>query len=96
MASSGYNPGDDHAVVSQGGQPVVVEVAVDPELCIGSADCTRVAPAAFRLDEDQGVAVVMTDGVASTQLPALIQAARGCPTQAIRVAHDGNVVHDAD
>lgn len=78
------------------GSSGILEVVVDPELCIGSADCTRVAPAAFRLDEDQGVAVAIAGGAATAGLSSLIQAARGCPTQAIRVAHDGVVVDDAD
>ena len=30
-------------------------VSVDPELCIGSAECVRLLPAAFQIDESRGV-----------------------------------------
>lgn len=70
-----------------------IDTSVDPELCIGSGDCTRVAPRAFRLDDDQGVSIALPDGVASTGLEVLLQAARGCPTQAITVVSDGEILH---
>lgn len=72
---------------------MTTEVEVDPDLCIGSGDCVRLVPAAFHLDEAAGVAVAIPAGVAATGLDPLIEAARGCPTQAIRVVHDGVVVH---
>lgn len=75
---------------------MAVEVAVDPELCIGSGDCKRVAPAAFHLDEGLGVSVARPAGVAATDHAVLLQAARGCPTQAIRVVRDGAVIHDSN
>lgn len=61
-----------------------VRVTIDPDLCIGSGDCTRVAPAAFRLDEATGVSVP-TPQAPAVPLDALRRAALGCPTQAIRV-----------
>lgn len=73
--------------------PATVEVGVDPDLCIGSGDCVRLVPSAFRLDEAAGVTEVIPPGVAATELASLVEAARGCPTQAIRVTHDGVVVH---
>jgi ferredoxin len=72
-----------------------VEVTVDPDLCIGSGDCIRLLPGAFRMDEARGVSAVL-DAAASTDTDALVMAARGCPTQAIRVARDGEVLHDAN
>lgn len=60
------------------------EVSIDADLCIGSGDCTRVAPAAFALDEDRGVSVVRP-GADAVAEELLLLAARGCPTQAIRV-----------
>jgi ferredoxin len=72
---------------------VTIESRVDPELCIGSGDCTRLAPAAFQLDEDQGVSVALANGVAGTAFEVLVQAARGCPTQAIDIVRDGEVVY---
>ena len=68
-------------------------VSIDPELCIGSADCGRIAPAAFELREDLGVSVPRP-GAADTDPDLLVRAAMNCPTQAIRVvASDGTVLH---
>ena len=72
-----------------------VEVSVDPELCIGSGDCVRLVPAAFRIDENQGVSVPLEDA-ASADVALLVRAARGCPTQAIRVVRDGEVLHESN
>lgn len=74
---------------------MAVEVAVDPELCIGSGDCVRVAPGAFRLDEDAGVSIPRAEA-ASTDIALLVRAAEGCPTQAIRVIVDGAVLHESN
>ena len=61
---------------------MTMDVFVDPELCIGSASCIRLAPGAFELDDD-GVADVVDPGAApEDQLRA---AARSCPTGAITV-----------
>ena len=68
-----------------------VEVTVDPDLCIGSGDCIRLVPAAFRMDDERGVSTVL-DGAASVEPGLLVLAARGCPTQAIRVTRDGEVL----
>jgi ferredoxin len=59
-------------------------VAVDPELCIGSAECNRIAPAAFAIDEDEGVSKPQP-GSDTTPLETLVEAARNCPTNAIEV-----------
>ena len=72
-----------------------VEVSVDPELCIGSGDCVRLVPAAFHIDENQGVSVPL-EGAASADVALLVRAARGCPTQAIRVVRDGEVLHESN
>lgn len=72
-----------------------VEVAVDADLCIGSGDCERLVPRAFRLDEDLGVAVALATA-ATADLTALVRAAQGCPTQAIRVVLDGEVLHESN
>lgn len=74
---------------------MAVEVTVDPELCIGSGDCVRVAPAAFHLDEDAGVSVALPGAVA-TAIAILVRAAEGCPTQAIRLVRDGVVLHESN
>lgn len=74
---------------------MAVEVTVDPELCIGSGDCVRVAPEAFHLDEIAGVSVPL-QGAASTDIALLVRAAEGCPTQAIRLVQDGVVLHESN
>lgn len=66
----------------------MVVVRVDPELCIGSGDCIRIAPAAFVLDEERGVSVVRP-GASLVDRSLLEAAARGCPMQAI-LLRDGN------
>ena len=72
------------------------KVSVDPELCIGSGDCGRIAPGAFHLDDDLGVSVPLA-GAATTDLALLLRAAMNCPTQAIRVvAEDGTVLHESN
>ena len=62
----------------------VTKVRVDPELCIGTGDCARLAPQAFRLDESRGVSIPL-DGAATTDIAVLEEAAFNCPTRAITV-----------
>lgn len=72
---------------------MTARVTIDPELCIGSGDCTRVSAAAFAIDEAQGVAVPLP-GAETEDEARLLRAALGCPTQAIRVVGaDGAVLH---
>ena len=72
---------------------MTARVTIDADLCIGSGDCTRVAPAAFELVESLGVSVP-TPAAADEDPVLLLHAARGCPTQAITViAADGTVLH---
>jgi ferredoxin len=59
-------------------------VTVDPELCVGTAECVRLAPLAFEIDEDRGVSVPRS-GAATTDLAVLQEAAFNCPTRAITV-----------
>jgi ferredoxin len=69
-----------------------LEANVDPDLCIGSGDCVARVPGAFVIDEAAGVAVVTAAAVRAGR-DDLLQAAMGCPTQAIRVVEDGVVLH---
>lgn len=62
----------------------MARVTVDPELCVGTAECVRLAPRAFEIDEDRGVSVPRS-GAATTDLEILKEAARSCPTRAITV-----------
>lgn len=59
-------------------------VTVDPDLCIGSAECVRLLPNAFRIDETRGVSVPQPAARAA-DLGLLAEAVRGCPTGAIGV-----------
>lgn len=59
-------------------------VRVDPELCIGTGDCVRLAPGAFRIDEVRGVSTPLP-GAADTDPELLEEAAFNCPTRAITV-----------
>lgn len=63
-----------------------LRIGIDPELCIGSADCVRLLPDAFRIDESRGVAEPLP-GAASADRVLLFRARRSCPTRAIEL-HD--------
>ena len=58
-------------------------VTIDPNLCIGSGDCVRLLPSAFRIDERRGVSTALP-GAATVDL--LAEAAFNCPTHAIEIA----------
>lgn len=69
-------------------------VSVDPELCIGSGDCVRLLPDAFRIDESRGVAVTLPPAAVADRA-LLLRARRSCPTQAIDVTDEsGDQVRD--
>lgn len=63
---------------------MAARVSVDPELCIGSGECNRIAPTAFLLDEAAGVSFPLP-GALDTSRESLLEAARSCPTGAIEV-----------
>ena len=60
-------------------------VTVDPDLCIGSGDCVRLLPQAFRIDERLGVSRPLP-GAEQTDRELLEEAEFNCPTHAIAVA----------
>ena len=64
---------------------MTARVRVDPDLCIGSAECVRLVPEAFRIDEARGVSEPTEDAGHADPL-RLGEAARSCPTGAITVA----------
>jgi ferredoxin len=75
---------------------MTIEVSVDPDQCIGSGDCVRILPQAFRIDEARGVSVPL-DGAGDQDQALLERAALTCPTQSIRlVAADGTVLHESN
>jgi ferredoxin len=59
--------------------------SVDTALCAGHAICTILAPGAFRLDEERGVAIVDAEAGASASPSALSEVAAACPAGAISV-----------
>jgi ferredoxin len=65
-------------------------VIIDPDLCIGSAECNRLVPEAFLLDEDLGISVTLP-GADLVERDRLYAAETGCPTGAITIdgAEDG-------
>jgi ferredoxin len=72
---------------------MTIEVSVDQDLCIGSGECVRILPGGFRIDEAAGVSRPL-EGVEEADPALLLDAARSCPTQSIRlVAADGQVLH---
>ncbi len=67
---------------------VSIRVRVDPDRCIGSAECVRIVPGAFRIDERRGVSEP-TDLAQLADPARMREAARSCPTQAIAVEDTG-------
>ncbi|HEV2010504.1 MAG TPA: ferredoxin [Candidatus Limnocylindria bacterium] len=59
-------------------------MSVDTELCIGSAECVRLLPHAFRIDESVGVAVPL-EGAETADHTLLVRARSNCPTHAIAI-----------
>jgi len=66
---------------------VTVRVSVDPDLCIGTAECIRIVPGAFLIDRARGVSEP-TDLAESADPARLAEAARACPTHAITVEEE--------
>jgi ferredoxin len=60
------------------------QVTIDPDVCMGSAECVRILPNAFQIDESRGVSVPRPNA-GSADLELLAEAVRSCPTGALRV-----------
>ena len=61
-----------------------MRITVDPDRCVGSAYCQRIAPASFDLGDD-GIAVVLDADVAGADAAAVREAESACPAMAISV-----------
>ncbi|MDD4889492.1 MAG: ferredoxin [Phycisphaerae bacterium] len=61
-----------------------LKVKVEPDLCAGCAVCESSAPDVFKMD-DNNIAVVLPDGLAAAANDAVVEAAEGCPSEAIIV-----------
>jgi ferredoxin len=61
-----------------------VKITVDPDKCVGSAYCQRIAPALFDLGDD-GIAFVLDSGQPGTGTGAAAakEAEAACPAMAI-------------
>jgi ferredoxin len=68
---------------------MTLEIRVDGSKCMGSGNCAFWAPATFDLGDD-GIAVVLDAG--GDPEDRVINAAKGCPTQAIFVTKDGRLL----
>ncbi len=73
------------------GQQPVLRIEVDRASCTGMAECVRIAPKVFALDEEN-IAIVVDASAATRE--ELLKAARECPTQAIRLYElDGTQIY---
>ncbi len=73
------------------GRTPVLRIEVDRQSCTGMAECIRIAPGVFELDEENMAVVV--DASAATR-EQLLEAARECPTQAIKLYElDGTQIY---
>ena len=62
-----------------------MKITVDPDRCVGSAYCQRIAPATFDLGDD-GIAVVLdADAAGAGAAAAAREAEASCPAMAISV-----------
>lgn len=67
---------------------------IDRDLCASTGECVLLAPQAFALSDDDGLAIVLP-GLADLDAAELLQVARNCPTNAIRVLDaEGGVLHE--
>jgi ferredoxin len=61
-----------------------MQVSVDPDLCMGSAECVRILPRGFQIDEARGVSVPQP-AVDEAEFDVLAEIVHSCPTGAVRV-----------
>lgn len=68
---------------------MALEIKINREICMGSGNCSFWAPDVFDLDDDGVAIVISADGSPEEKV---ILAAQGCPTQAISISRDGDVI----
>ena len=64
-----------------------IEVTIDRDVCIGASACIPPADQTFTLD-DEGKAIVLATAGAEDEAN-IVDAARACPVQAIKVTKNG-------
>jgi len=62
-----------------------MRVHVDQRKCVGSGQCARTVPAVFDQRDEDGIVVLRAPQPDAALEPAVRQAARHCPSQAIRI-----------
>ncbi len=67
----------------------MLRAEVDRGRCQGASECTHLAPKSFRIDETVTSVAIDPPGDADADV---LEAARGCPNQAIRVLRDEIVI----
>ena len=73
------------------GRTPVLRIEIDRQSCTGMAECIRIAPNVFELDEEN-IAIVVDASAATRE--QLLEAARECPTQAIKLYElDGTQIY---
>lgn len=72
-------------------QDIAVVVTVNADTCMASGNCGFWAPHVFELPDD-GDFTVVTDPTGDP-IEKILGAAKGCPTQSIRVYVDGDRLH---
>ena len=60
-------------------------VVLDLDTCQGYANCVMVAPAVFDIDEQKGTAILLQEHPGDSQLEAVEEAVRQCPTEALSI-----------
>jgi ferredoxin len=60
-------------------------VVLDLNTCQGYANCVMVAPEVFDINEETGLAVLLQETPDDSQLAAVEEAVRQCPTESISV-----------
>lgn len=63
----------------------VLQVSVDPDICIGAGNCVLWAPATFALSGNGLVGLCEGSDAGSDGFSSLLEAARNCPSGAIAV-----------
>lgn len=58
---------------------------LDLDTCQGYANCVMVAPEVFDINEETGVAVLLQETPDDSQLAAVEEAVRQCPTESISI-----------
>jgi ferredoxin len=61
-----------------------MRVSVDTDRCCGSGNCVLIAPDVFDQTEDEGIVVLREPEPIAGLQPGVREAARVCPTEAIR------------